>query len=61
MLGGLYDVITNPDLSTWEKFTTVLTTVSMLIPVITSTWDSFSKVLNLNTAGKIVNAAATEA
>ena len=61
MLGGLYDIITNPDLSTWEKFTKILTTVGMLIPVITITWDSFSKTLNLNTTGKILNVVATEA
>jgi hypothetical protein len=40
MLGGITDTLQDPDMSGWEKFTSILTTLTMLIPTLLSLWTS---------------------
>jgi hypothetical protein len=35
-IGGIFDTIMDPDLSGWEKFTSVLSAIAILIPTIFS-------------------------
>jgi hypothetical protein len=58
MLSGVVDTLNNPDLSGWEKFTTILTTVSMLIPTIITVWTSLKTIINKETIALIANTAA---
>ena len=59
MIGGIWDTLQNPDLSGWQKFTTVLTTLGMLIPTLITTWESLQKLIKSETFEKIKNVAAT--
>ena len=59
MIGGIWDTLSDPDLSGWEKFTTVLTTLSMLIPTLVTLWTSLKTVINKETGEKIKNTIAT--
>ena len=61
MLGDITDTLSDPDISGWEKFTRILTTVSMLIPTLVSMWSSMKTILDKETVAKIKNAAATVA
>jgi hypothetical protein len=58
MLGDVTDTLSNPDLSGWEKFTTVMTTVSMLIPTLVTAWTSLKTIINAETISLIANTAA---
>ena len=59
LLSGMIDTLNNPDVSGWEKFTTVLTTLSMLIPTLITLWSSLKTIINAETLEKIKNAIAT--
>jgi hypothetical protein len=59
MLGTMFDTLSDPDVSGWEKFTTILTTLSMLIPTMISLWGTFKTLLGQETIAKIANVAAT--
>lgn len=59
MVGGMWDTLRNPDLSGWQKFTTVLTTLGMLIPTLITAWNSFQTLLKSETVAKLKNVAAT--
>ena len=55
MLGGLADTLQSPDMSGWEKLTTVLTTMTMLIPTLIQMYESWNKVLDSNTMQTLKN------
>ena len=59
MLQGAFDTLADPDVSGWEKFTTILTTLGMLIPTLISLWTSFKTLLSQETIAKLANAGAT--
>ena len=58
-IGGMWDVLEAPDLSGWEKFTTILANLGTLALTLTATWTAFKTLLKSETAEKIRNAAAT--
>lgn len=59
MLGGAFDQLRDPDVSGWQKFLTVLTTLGMVVPTLISLWTTFKKLLSQETIAKIANVAAT--
>jgi hypothetical protein len=59
MLGNAFDTLKDPDVSGWEKFVTVLTTVGMVVPTLISLWKTFKTLLTQETVAKVINAAAT--
>ena len=59
MIGGMWDTLQNPDLSGWQKFTTILTTLGMLIPTLITTWSALQTLIKSETFEKIKNVAAT--
>ena len=61
MVGSVFDTIKDPDASGWEKFTSILMTLGMLIPTLISLWSSLKSIISLETVAKIANAAATVA
>ena len=58
-LRGAIDTLKNPDISGWEKFTSVLMSFAMIIPGIVNTVKTFKTVLQSETFAKIANTAAT--
>lgn len=58
-VSSLMDTLNNPDTSGWQKFTTILMTLGMIVPSLLMVFKSFSSVLKLETVAKIANAAAT--
>ena len=58
MLGDITDTLSDPDTSGWEKFTRVLTTVSILIPTLITAWTALKTIINAETIGLIANTAA---
>ena len=59
MLGSAFKTLKDPDVSGWEKFTTVLMTIGTLVPTLISLFNSFQSILAKETLAKIANAAAT--
>ena len=59
MLGSTIDTLKDPDTSGWEKFTTILMTLGMLIPTLISAWGSLKSLISAETVVKIANALAT--
>jgi hypothetical protein len=59
MMGGMWDTLQDPDLSGWEKFTYIMTTLGMLIPTLVTAWTSLKTVISSETLVKIANAVAT--
>ena len=59
MLGSAVETMMNPDVSGWEKFLTILTTLSMIIPTVTSIYRTFKQLLSTETVAKLANVAAT--
>jgi sorbitol-specific phosphotransferase system component IIC len=61
MLGNIFTSLTDPDTSGWEKFTSVLTTLTALIPTLVILYKSLTTLINKETLEKLANAAATVA
>jgi NADH:ubiquinone oxidoreductase subunit 2 (subunit N) len=59
MLGSAFETIMDPDVSGWEKFLTILTTLSMIIPTVVSIYKTFKQLLSAETVAKLANVAAT--
>ena len=59
MLGSVVDTLNDPDMSGWQKFTAILTTMTMLIPTLITLWTSFKTLLGQETLVKLGNVAAT--
>lgn len=59
MISGAMDILSDPDTSGWEKFTTVLMTLGMIIPTLTSAWTALKTVIGSETLVKIANTLAT--
>jgi hypothetical protein len=65
---GLMDTLSNPDMSGWEKFGAILTSVSMILMSMTSlvknsivAFKGITKVINGDTINRLANAAAAYA
>jgi len=58
MLGSLVDTLQNPDMSGWEKFLSVLTTLGMVIPMVIMAWKAFSDAKIKDTIINGLNAAS---
>ena len=59
MLGSAFDTLKDPDVSGWQKFVTVLTTVGMVIPTLVSLFSTFKSLLSAENIAKLANVAAT--
>ena len=59
MLGSAFDTLKNPDVSGWEKFLTVLTTLGMVLPTLVSLFSTLRSLLSAENVAKLVNVAAT--
>jgi hypothetical protein len=59
MIGSAIETLSNPDVSGWEKFTTVLMTLGMTIPLLISVWSTLKSLISAETVAKIANVAAT--
>ena len=59
MLGGMFDKLKDPDVSGWDKFLTILTTLGMVIPTLVSLFTAFKKILSTENVVKLANVAAT--
>lgn len=69
-LSNVFDVISNPDLSGWEKFSAILSSLAIGVPALINAWNGFKTVLvaikanlnaetialGLNSAAQILNA-----
>jgi hypothetical protein len=67
-LSSVMDTISNPDMSGWEKFTSITLSLSMAVPMLINGWKSLNSVINmetitigLNTIAKKLNEHATRA
>ena len=67
MLGGMYDTLSNPDVSGWDKFISVFSTLAMTIPMVINAWKGLQTIMNkdtiatgLNTLAKWLNALASK-
>ena len=61
MLGSAFETIMDPDVSGWQKFLTVLTTLGMVIPTLVSLFSTFKSLLSAENVAKLANVAATVA
>jgi hypothetical protein len=61
MLSSAWDTIKDPDVSGWDKFLSIMTTLGMVIPTFISIYKTLKSVISLETVAKIANAAATMA
>jgi hypothetical protein len=59
MLSGAFTTLKDPDVSGWQKFLTILTTLGMVVPTIVSLFKTFKKLLSEETVAKLANVAAT--
>ena len=59
MIGGIWDTLQDPELSGWQKFITVLTTLGMLIPSIMMAFNSLDAVFNHNLTTMLSSIKAT--
>ena len=69
-LSNVFDVISNPDLSGWEKFSAILSSLAIGVPALINAWNGFETVLEaikanlnaetialgLNSAAQVLNA-----
>lgn len=55
---GIVDAINNDDLSGWEKFTSILTSISLMAPMLISNFKTLKNVVSRETLGTIANSAA---
>lgn len=68
MISSMFDTLSNPDTSGWEKFLSIFTTLTMVIPMLVSSikafteiqWKSMGQTVK-ETIIKLANAAATKA
>ena len=58
-LRGAINTLKDPDISGWEKFTSVLMSLGMTIPGLVSIWKSLKTVINAETIAKVLNTAVT--
>ena len=59
MLGGAFDKLRDPDVSGWDKFLTILTTLGMVVPTLVSLFTTFKTLLSAENVAKLANVAAT--
>ena len=59
MLSSMIDTLNSPDVSGWEKFSSVLMTLGMTIPMLISVWGTLKSLISAETVAKIANVAAT--
>lgn len=59
MLGSAFDTLQDPDVSGWEKLSTILMTLGMTIPMLVSAWSTLKSLISAETVSKIANVAAT--
>ena len=59
MLGGMFDTLSDPDVSGWEKFTTILMTLGTVVPMLISAWKGLKTIIESETLAKIANTIAT--
>ena len=59
MLSSAIDTLSDPDISIWEKFTTVLMTLGMVIPTLVSVWKTLKSLQEMEIPIKAANAVAT--
>ena len=60
MLGGIVDTLADPDLTGWEKFLAIMSTVAMIIPMVVSVYTNLSKAFQKDTLVKTLNTIATK-
>ena len=67
-LGGIWDTLKDPDMSAWEKISSVFTTLASVIPALVMTWKTLSEakikdtiITALDTAATWANVDATRA
>lgn len=56
---GIIDVLNNEDMTFWEKLLSIITSLSMTIPMLITGWKALTEIEFTNTLGKIANALAT--
>ena len=61
MISNMINQLKSPDVSGWDKFLTVLTTIGMVIPSMVSTWGTLKSLISKETAAKVANTFATMA
>lgn len=59
MLSSTIDTLQSPDVSGWQKFTSILMTLGMLIPALVGAWGSLKSLISAETVVKIANSLAT--
>lgn len=58
MLNGITKTLSNPDMSGWEKFLSIGTTIAMLIPMLVQAWQGLKLIVSSDTIATIANTAA---
>lgn len=59
MVSSAITTLSDPDVSGWDKFLTILTTLSMLVPTLISVFKTLQSVLSTETIAKVANTLAT--
>jgi hypothetical protein len=59
MFGQVVDTWSSPDISIWEKLTSTIMTLSMLLPTCVTLMGALKSITTLDTVAKIANVAAT--
>ena len=59
IISGMAKTITNPELTGWEKFQNITTSLITLLPILVSTVKSLTSLFNKETIAKVANTAAT--
>jgi hypothetical protein len=66
-LGGMWNTLKDPDISGWEKFISVFSTLAMVIPMVVNVFKGIKSVIDkdtiatgLNTIAKWLNALASK-
>ena len=57
-LKGMIDTAFNPDMSGWEKAISIMTTLGMMVPMLMSAFDAYTKIFQKNTVAAGANAVA---
>jgi hypothetical protein len=67
MMGGMVDTLKDPDVSGWDKFISVFSTLAMTIPMVISVFKGLKSIMEkdtiatgLNTVAKWINALASK-
>lgn len=57
-LKGMIDTAFNPDISGWEKAISIMTTLGMMVPMLMSAFEAYTKIFQKNTVAAGANAVA---